>query len=151
MSVVVRRAVLEDAAVIARFNLAMAMESEGRELDSRLLREGVRQVLLEPTHGFYLVAEVGGAVVGALMVTYEWSDWRNGRFWWIQSVYVRPEFRRMGVYARMHAHVRQAALADGHACGIRLYVEKDNAGAKTTYGHLGMSETDYRLYEEEFG
>ena len=150
MTVTVRRATLEDAPLIARFNLAMARESEDRNLPAARLHAGVRHVLLEPDDGFYLVAEVDGEVAGSLLVTYEWSDWRNGCFWWIQSVYVLPRFRRRGVYAHMHAHVRDAANADGHACGIRLYVEKNNAVARATYGSLGMRETDYRLYEEDF-
>ena len=150
MTVTVRRATLEDVPRIARFNLAMARESEGRALDAALLEQGVRHLLLEPGKGFYLMAEADGEAAGSLMVTYEWSDWRNGCFWWIQSVYVLPEFRRRGVYSRMHAHVREAALKDGHACGLRLYVEKDNTGAQATYGRLGMRETDYRLFEEEF-
>ena len=151
MTVSVRRATLEDIPLIAGFNLAMAHESESRALHAERLEKGVRHVLLEPGDGFYLVAEVDGEAAGSLMVTFEWSDWRDGCFWWIQSVYVPPRFRRSGVYSRMHAHVRDAALADGHACGLRLYVEKDNTVAQATYGHLGMSETDYRLYEEEFG
>ena len=150
MSVTIRRATLEDARLIAGFNVAMARESEDRGLDAALLEQGVRHVLIEPRDGFYLVAEVDGEAAGSLMVTYEWSDWRNGCFWWIQSVYVLPEFRRRGVYSRLHARVCDAALADGRACGIRLYVERDNAGAQATYSHLGMTETDYRLFEEEF-
>ena len=150
MSVTIRRATPADARLIAAFNVAMARESEDRALDAALLEQGVRHVLLEPRDGFYLVAEVDGEAAGSLMVTYEWSDWRNGCFWWIQSVYVLPEFRRRGVYTRMHAQVRDAALADRRACGIRLYVEKDNAGAQATYSQLGMTETDYRRFEEEF-
>ncbi len=151
MTVRVRRATVEDAATIAGFSLAMARESEARALHATLLERGVDHVLREPRDGFYLVAEIDGAAAGCLMVTYEWSDWRNGRFWWIQSVYVLPQFRRGGVYSRMHAHVRDAARADGNARGLRLYVEKNNTGAKATYRNLGMKETDYRLYEEEFG
>ena len=151
MTVSVRRATPEDIPLIAGFNLAMARESESRTLHADRLEKGVRHVLLEPDDGFYLVAEVDGEAAGSLLVTFEWSDWRNGCFWWIQSVYVLPRFRRRGVYSRMHAEVREAALADRRACGLRLYVEKGNTGAQATYGHLGMSETDYRLYEEEFG
>ncbi len=151
MTLTVRRATPDDAAAIAGFNLAMAEESEGRALSAARLQEGVRHVLRESTAGFYLVAEVDGEVAGSLMVTREWSDWRNAYFWWIQSVYVLPEFRRRGVYARMHAHVRDAALADSRVCGIRLYVDKNNGGARATYAHLGMQESEYRFYEEEFG
>ncbi len=150
MTVTIRKATAEDAPLIAGFNVAMARESEDRALDAALLERGVRHVVLEPGDGFYLVAEVDSEAAGSLLVTYEWSDWRNGCFWWIQSVYVLPEYRRRGIYSRMHARVREAALADGNACGLRLYVEKHNTGAQATYGHLGMKETDYRLFEEEF-
>ena len=84
------------------------------------------------------------------MLTFEWSDWRNGRFWWIQSVYVAPEHRRKGVYTALHEHVRNAARADKECCGLRLYVERENTGAQATYLAMGMVETHYRLYEEEF-
>jgi ribosomal protein S18 acetylase RimI-like enzyme len=110
----------------------------------------VRYLLEHPDEGRYLVAEIGAEVVGALMVTFEWSDWRNGRFWWIQSVYVRPESRRRGVYRAMHARVRDEARSDPQCCGLRLYVEKDNIGAQATYSSLAMRRTDYLLFEEEF-
>ena len=150
MTIGIRRATSGDTAAIVAFNLAMARESEARELNAALLEQGVRHVLVDPADGFYLVAVVDGKAVGSLMVTFEWSDWRNGRFWWIQSVYVLPRFRRRGVYARLHAWVRDAALDDADSCGIRLYVEKDNTAARATYGALRMGVTDYRLYEEEF-
>ncbi|MGA0839285.1 MAG: GNAT family N-acetyltransferase [Pseudomonadales bacterium] len=146
----VRAATRTDLDVLVDFNLAMARESEDRALDRELLRAGVSGLLARSEDGFYLVAEQAGYVAGSLMVTYEWSDWRNGRFWWIQSVYVRPERRRQGVYTAMHAAVRERAEASGDACGIRLYVERENTGAMATYRSLGMQETEYRLYEEEF-
>jgi ribosomal protein S18 acetylase RimI-like enzyme len=93
------------------------------------------------------VAECDGRVVAGLMITYEWSDWRNGLFWWIQSVYVRPEFRRRGIYRKMYAHIRQAASMNGNVCGLRLYVERDNQSAQTTYASLGMSKTHYLIFE----
>ena len=99
--------------------------------------------------GRYYVAERGGEVVGCLMVTYEWSDWRNGTFWWIQSVYVTPSARRTGTFRRLYTTVRETALAGG-ACGLRLYVERDNRGAQATYASLGMVTTPYLLLEEEF-
>lgn len=136
--------------LLVDFNRRMASESEDKGLDDVTLRRGVEYLLQHPRDGFYLVAEHAGKVAGSLMVTYEWSDWRNGRFWWIQSVYVLPEARRQGVYRALHEHVRQQAHRDPEACGIRLYVERDNAGAMATYQALGMAETHYRLYEEEF-
>ncbi|MCZ6656233.1 MAG: GNAT family N-acetyltransferase [Gammaproteobacteria bacterium] len=150
MTVTVRRATHEDLAIIVEFNLAMAAESEDRELVPEVLTAGVEHLLCETADGFYLMAEVDGASAGSLMVTYEWSDWRDGRFWWIQSVYVLPEFRRKAVYSKMHDWVRRAAGADGNVCGIRLYVEKQNIGAQATYRNLGMVRAGYDMYEEEF-
>ena len=151
MTIRIRRAAAADIDAIVAFNLAMARESEARELNAALLKKGVQHILRQPTDGFYLVADMDRRAVGSLLVTFEWSDWRNGRFWWIQSVYVQPQSRRHGVYSMLHAWVRDAALADGDACGIRLYVEKNNLGAQATYRALGMGVTDYQLFEEEFG
>ncbi len=140
----------EHLASLIEFNLAMALESEDKGLNEEVLTRGVKRLLERPNDGFYLVAEYAGKLAGSLMVTFEWSDWRDGRFWWIQSVYVRPEFRRKGVYSALHERVRALAKKDPEACGIRLYVERENVGAMATYRALGMSETRYRLYEEEF-
>ena len=128
----------------------MAQESEDKGLDATVLGHGIQHLLEQPAEGSYLVAEIKGVGAAALMVTYEWSDWRNGRFWWIQSVYVDANFRRRGIYSALHHWVRSAAKADTEACGIRLYVERENLGAQATYRALGMTETDYRLFEEEF-
>jgi len=135
---------------LVAFNRSMAKESEDKGLNEDVLERGVRHLLCQPDDGFYLVAECAGELAGSLMVTYEWSDWRNGRFWWIQSVYVRPEHRRRGVYRALHEKVRALARDDGRACGIRLYVERENTGAMATYNAMGMVETHYRLYEETF-
>ncbi len=149
-NVSVRSAGSGDASLLIEFNLAMAMESEDKGLDRATLAAGVEHLIEHPLDGFYLVAELAGVPAGSLMVTYEWSDWRAGRFWWIQSVYVKPEYRRKGVYSALHRSVRERALSAPDTCGIRLYVERENAGAQATYASLGMSETAYRLYEEEF-
>lgn len=149
-NVSVRSAGSGDASLLIEFNLAMAMESEDKGLDRATLAAGVEHLIEHPLDGFYLVAELAGVPAGSLMVTYEWSDWRAGRFWWIQSVYVKPEYRRKGVYSALHQSVRERALSAPDTCGIRLYVERENAGAQATYASLGMSETAYRLYEEEF-
>ncbi len=151
MRLSVRPAVRRDIDRIVEFNLAMARESEDKGLDAETLRAGVAAVLAEPANGFYLMAEADGQPAGSLMVTTEWSDWRNGRFWWIQSVFVAPAFRRQGIYTRMHDWVRRTAQADGQCCGLRLYVEKNNAGAQATYSSLGMAPTHYDLFEEAFG
>jgi len=144
----IRKAELRDAAAIAAFNAAMALETEGKVLMPERVNAGVRRLLDDPSLGFYLVAQQGDAVVGCLMVTNEWSDWRNGLFWWIQSVYIVPASRRSGVYRRLYDHIRRLAQSDPGICGFRLYVEKENTAAQKTYGSLGMSPTDYRVYEE---
>lgn len=144
----VRVAVAGDAATLAGFNRAMALETEARVLETEHLLPGVEAVLRDPSNGFFVVAESGGEVVGALLITYEWSDWRNGRFWWIQSVYVRPEHRRHGIYRKLYEFVRARARTAGGVAGFRLYVERENVDAQRTYAALGMSETAYRMYEE---
>lgn len=139
-----------DAGALVRFNMAMAEETEGKTLDQEVVSAGVRNLLNDPARGFYLVAESAGEVVGSLMVTVEWSDWRNGFFWWIQSVYIRPEWRRRGVYHRLHEWVRSKAATADNVCGLRLYVDRDNRLAQDVYGRLGMTETSYQVFEELF-
>ena len=149
-AVVVRPATLADLDVLVRFNAAIATETEGRTLDMERLRKGTRAVLESSARGYYLVAETESVVVGQLFVTYEWSDWRNGVFWWIQSVYVEPSVRGHGVYRALHAHVLKDARARGDVCGLRLYVEKENEAAQEAYTRLGMTTTPYRVYEQDF-
>jgi GNAT superfamily N-acetyltransferase len=147
----IRPAVRADIDLLVRFNHAMAQESEDKPLDLAGLKAGIAALFDRPADGYYLIADdARGNTAGALMLTFEWSDWRNGRFWWIQSVYVQPQFRRGGVYRALHAHVRAAAQAEPDACGLRLYVERENTGAQATYLAMGMIETHYRLFEEEF-
>ena len=143
-----RLAVADDAATLAGFNQAMALETEGKVLGDGVVRPGVEAVLCDAGHGFYVVADIGREVVGSLLVTFEWSDWRNGRIWWIQSVYVRPGHRRRGVYRALHEFVRARARSTGGVVGLRLYVERDNSAAQRTYAALGMHETPYLVYEE---
>lgn len=145
-----RRATIDDAPVIAGYNQAMARETEHKELDLAVLLPGVRSVFEHEGHGRYLVAQDdAGRVVGCLLITFEWSDWRNGRFWWIQSVYVHPEHRRRGVFRLMYEAVRELGAAEGGVCGYRLYVERDNHTAQQTYRRLGMTGTPYLVYETE--
>ncbi|MEM7100375.1 MAG: GNAT family N-acetyltransferase [Pseudomonadota bacterium] len=150
MNIAVRQATAQDVDFILACNIAMAQETEDVGIAPTTLEAGIRYLLDSPSEGFYLIAEQDQAPVGTLMVTFEWSDWRNGRFWWIQSVYVVPEARRKRAYAAMHEQVLQSARKDHQSCGIRLYVEKDNTIAMQTYRNLGMHETHYRLYEELF-
>ena len=143
----IRLATQDDAALLIAFNVAMALETEGKELLPEVIGAGVRALLANRAGGFYVIAE-DERPVGALMVTTEWSDWRNGSFWWIQSVYVRPESRRRGVYKALYRHVQHLASKDPKVCGFRLYVEKQNRSAQTTYRALGMKATHYLVFEE---
>jgi GNAT superfamily N-acetyltransferase len=147
MAVHVRRATPADAAVIAEFNCFMARETEHRELDAATITSGVAAVLADAAKGYYLVAESDGVVVGQLMITTEWSDWRNGWFWWVQSVYVRQDARRRGVFRSLFDAVILQAQEVGDVVGLRLYVERDNRRAQETYESLGMAATAYQLYE----
>lgn len=149
----VRPAGEHDLETLVSFNSAMAQETEGRALDPARLRAGVRRALLgegAAERGRYLVAEAGDRVVGALFLTREWSDWRDGWFLWIQSVFVAPEARGRGVYTALHAAAEAEARSLG-ACGLRLYVDAGNRGAQAVYGRLGMVPTRYRLFETDFG
>jgi GNAT superfamily N-acetyltransferase len=143
----VRPAQPDDLPSLVEFNRAMAWETEALVLDLARLSAGVRAVLDDPANGHYLVAERAGAAVGSLMVTFEWSDWRNARFWWIQSVYVAPDARRQGVYRALYAATRDAAR-DAGACGLRLYAEVHNTRAHETYRALGMRDGHYGVFEE---
>lgn len=136
-----------DARAIAAFNTLMAEETEGKTLDPVLIGQGVRGLLEDDTRGRYWVAEAGGAIVGQLMVTYEWSDWRNGNIWWIQSVYVPREWRRKGVFKALYRHVESLAAAAPGVIGLRLYVEENNARAQQTYEALGMTRPSYLVME----
>lgn len=146
----VRAATPADVEAIAQFNEAMALETEGRRLEPATIRRGVRRVLERPELGFYLVAQGACGPVACLLVTYEWSDWRDGLFFWIQSVFVSPEARGQGVFTALYARVAELARARGDVCGLRLYVERENVRAQRTYARLGMAETGYRLWEAEF-
>jgi ribosomal protein S18 acetylase RimI-like enzyme len=144
-----RRATLDDAEVVARYAADMALETESLKLDRERVRRGVEAALRDEAKGFYLLAVSDGAVVGQLMVTYEWSDWSNGMRWWLQSVYVHPEFQSRGIFSGLFERVRELAAADGGVCAVRLYVEHNNQRAQAVYRKLGFEETHYRLYEIE--
>jgi GNAT superfamily N-acetyltransferase len=144
----IRQGGAADAAAISRFNQAMALETEHKRLVPALVDAGVRRLIAQPSLGFYVVAAEGERIVACLMVTQEWSDWRNGLFWWIQSVFVEEKWRKKGVYRALYQFVRELAQADGNVCGFRLYVEKDNAVAQQTYAALGMEKTDYLIFEQ---
>ena len=150
MGISIRNAVITDAAIIASNNSSMAEETEGRTLDPEIIGPGVAALLADPGKGRYWVAEADGQIVGQLMVTYEWSDWRNGTLWWIQSVYVAPDFRRQGVFSALYHHVESLAAAQPDVCGLRLYVEDNNHRAQRTYEALGMVKPGYVVMQSMF-
>lgn len=144
----VRHATLEDAATIAEFNCALSAETEDGSLDPPTVTRGVTRFLEGAGAGFYLVAEIEAKVVGCLMITHEWSDWRDGNLWWIQSVYVRPEARRLGVFRALFQAVVEGAEEEKDVVGIRLYVERENEKAQRTYESMGMKKKPYLIYEK---
>jgi ribosomal protein S18 acetylase RimI-like enzyme len=150
----VRLAKPEDAVRIASFSAAMALETEGRRLDLARLHDGTIALLNSPDRGFFMVAELEQAddrqLLGQLMITYEWSDWRNGTFWWIQSVYVDPAWRRQNVFRRMHDAVMATAKTRPNVCGVRLYVEKSNDVAQAVYRKVGLTPSSYAILETDF-
>ena len=148
--ITVRESTPDDLESLMDFQRAMAQETEGKTLDPDLLRRGVNAVLRSQDKGFYLLAEVEGRIVGGLLITYEWSDWRNATFWWIQSVYVDANWRRKGVYRTLHGYVYDMVRSRDEICGIRLYVERNNRVAQQTYDSLGMSRSHYDMYEIDF-
>jgi GNAT superfamily N-acetyltransferase len=150
MNIKIRQATLSDAAVIVRFNALLGVETEHITLDEDRLRKGVDALLQDPSRGVYFLAEIDNEVVGQTMLTYEWSDWRNGTFWWIQSVYVEQAARGTGVFKALFKHIHALASAQADVCGLRLYVEKNNNRAKQTYGGLGMKLARYEMYEQDF-
>ena len=147
--ITVRQATLEDTEFLVAGNAAMAQETESRTLDLATLRAGVRALFADPTRGFYLIAEISGRPAGQIMITYEWSDWRNATFWWIQSVYTLPESRRRGVFQSLYDYVDAQARQRGNVCGLRLYVESHNHRAQAVYHRCGMREAVYRMYERD--
>lgn len=145
----IRDATGADLAFLADSNAAMALETERKTLDRAVLELGIVAIFERPQRGFYLIAERAGLPVGCLLITYEWSDWRNGDWWWLQSVYVMPAARRSGVFRALHADVERRSHAAVSVVGIRLYVEQGNRAAQATYAMLGLHETRYRLLEKE--
>lgn len=147
-AITIRLATMHDAERIVGFLRAMAIETEDKHLDGELLSIGVADALRDPSHRTYYLAERAGTVVGQTMVTTEWSDWRGGYFWWIQSVYVEPSSRRLGVFRMLYDHIRGLARERDDICGLRLYVHRTNARAIEAYRNLGMTVTEYRVCEE---
>lgn len=147
MNIVITRGEPDDIESIVRFQADMAMESEGTTLDKDKLTKGVTAATNDESKGIYLVARAEGKAIGSLMLTREWSDWNNQWYWWIQSVYVMPEYRKKGVYKAMYATLKQMARESGVA-QIRLYADKTNLSAQQVYRRLGMEESHYLMFEE---
>ena len=145
---IIRRALSQDTVELAEFNIKMAHETEGVELIPEVITAGVKAMIDSPQMGFYLVVELDNGIQASLMITTEWSAWLNGIFWWIQSVYVRPQYRRQGLYRELYLRVKELAEQEPAVCGFRLYVERDNIAAQKVYESLGMSETEYKMFEE---
>ncbi len=150
-SFLIRPADINDAATIADFNCRLAEETENKSLHAETVEQGVRALLQVPSRGRYFVAEMGGQLVGQLMHTFEWSDWRNGDIWWIQSVYVHSDFRRQGVFRALSCHLEELAQDTPGVVGIRLYVERENDRAQQTYSSLGFERPGYLVMERLFG
>lgn len=148
-AVTLRKAEIIDAQILADFNCAMALETENKTLDANVVLSGVQRMISEPQRGFYVVLIINNKVQASLMITFEWSDWRDADFWWIQSVYVAPEARRQGHYSRLYNEVKRMAI-EADVCGIRLYAERQNHSAQSTYTSLGMHECEYTMFEESF-
>ncbi|OGU11648.1 MAG: GNAT family N-acetyltransferase [Ignavibacteria bacterium GWB2_35_12] len=144
----IRTGELKDKETLVKFNIALAKESEKIKLSNEVVEKGVEAVLQNSNLGFYLLAEKDEQIIASLMITNEWSDWRNGMFWWIQSVYVLPDYRRKGIYSKLYEHIKELVSVKANVLGFRLYVEKNNNTAITTYKSLGMKKTAYRLFEE---
>ena len=141
---------IEDINSLVDFNIKMAKETENKILNKKIVTKGVSEVLTDITLGYYVIAKNKNTILGSLMITYEWSDWRNGMFWWIQSVYVEKEYRQQGVYKKMYSYIKDKALKDNSCTGIRLYVEQENKIAQSVYTKLEMKETHYKLFEIDF-
>ena len=148
MTIEVRRATAADVDCICEFNRLVALETEAKALDLELLKSGVAAVLADANRGLYFIAQENKQLVGQMGLTYEWSDWRNGWFWWLQSVYVRAEARRRGVCGLLVEHIREAARAEGDVIGLRLYVERGNTKAQATYHKMGLEFTTYQVMEQ---
>jgi ribosomal protein S18 acetylase RimI-like enzyme len=151
MPLSIRRATPADAPVIVEFNRLLAEESEGKALDRKILAPGVAKALADASKALYFVAEEEGAILGQTMVTFEWSDWRDGWIWWIQSVYVERQVRQRGVFRALFDHILATARKQGDVVMIRLYVEEENVKAHKTYERLGMQRSGYFVLERPVG
>lgn len=152
LNIRIRHATIKDVQAVVEFNTALASETEGKQLERSRLEQGVKAILDDPHHGFYLIAEhvASNTAIGQLLITYEWSDWRNAVFWWLQSVYVHKSWRRRGVFRRLYQYVMEEAENQKTVAGVRLYVEQENQLAQQVYQELGLLPAGYHVYELDF-
>ena len=150
MNIIIRPAAVSDAMTIVEFNALMAKETEDIDLDRERLQKGIISLFADTSKGMYYLAEMGGNVIGQLMITYEWSDWRNATFWWIQSVYVLPEYRKNGVFRKLYQYIESLARTRGDVCGLRLYVDTSNKRAQQTYETIGLKRSHYQMMDMDF-
>ncbi|HYG04417.1 MAG TPA: GNAT family N-acetyltransferase [Chryseosolibacter sp.] len=147
--ITIRKATVEDISTLVDFQVRLALETENLQLDVKILTKGIQSLLSDPSKGFYNIAVDNNHIVGCHMITYEWSDWRNGMIWWLQSVYVVDAYRKKGVFKLMFEHISQQAKNSGIA-GLRLYVDKTNTRAQKVYESMGMNGEHYSVYELMF-
>ena len=147
MNVSIRQATADDIDIVVDYNARIATETEQTVLDRKRLRDGVTAILNDDRRGLYFLAEVGGRPVGQISVTYEWSDWRNANFWWLQSVYVEAEHRGRGIFTRLFNHVVEESKVNSKVCGLRLYVDRENGPAHAVYARLGFEPARYDMME----
>lgn len=149
MTILIRKAKTGEMDILVSNNRAMALETEGKILDLKTAEQGAERVLTDPSTGFYLVIDRGGQILGQCLVTYEWSDWRCGNYWWIQSVYILPAFRRTGLFSQLYRFICNEAEQSKEFVGLRLYVDENNLAAKATYESLGFETSHYRMFETD--
>ena len=145
--IIIRPSKSEDINILADFQMRLADETENIHLDKMIVSAGLKALFDDPTKGTYYVAEAEGKIIGCFLITYEWSDWRNGMVWWLQSVYIVPLHRRKGVFKKMYNHILQTIQNDGSIIGLRLYVDKTNTRAQKVYQAMGMNGDHYTVFE----
>ncbi|PAX54100.1 GNAT family N-acetyltransferase [Brunnivagina elsteri] len=144
---IIRKAELEDLSTIVSFNQSLAMEVRGEKLESEIITSGVEAVLKDSNRGFYTLVEIESKIIAIALITFEWSDWRNAWFWWLQDVYVEPSYRQQGIFRSLYMHLKQQAQL-AQVSGLRLYVYKGNTKAQEVYQRIGMNPSNSLIFED---